>query len=54
MSDFFLQGGYGAYVWPAYLLSALALVGLTAWALTDWRRAKAELQRLDRSARPTP
>ena len=30
MSDFFLEGGYAAYVWPAYIVSLLALSLLAA------------------------
>jgi heme exporter protein D len=47
MSDFLSQGGYAAYVWPAYLISALALAALAAWTLMAYRKAKAELARLD-------
>ena len=30
---FFAMGGYAAYVWPAYVLSAVALiaVGIASW-----------------------
>lgn len=39
---------YGAYIWPAYAISAAALLGLTAWAVTAWRRAKAKLEALEK------
>jgi heme exporter protein D len=39
---------YGAYIWPAYGISAAALVGLTVWALAAYARAKAKLTQLER------
>ena len=43
----FDMGPYGAYIWPAYAISALALIGLTVWTVTAWRRAKAKLAALE-------
>ena len=43
----FDMGQYGAYIWPAYAISALALAGLTAWTVAAWRRAKAKLAALE-------
>jgi heme exporter protein D len=40
---------YGAYIWPAYIVSAVAIIGLTIWSLAAWRRAKAKLAALDPS-----
>ena len=37
MSAFFAQGGYGAYVWGAYGLTLILLVG-EAWQLRSPRR----------------
>lgn len=37
MNDFFHMGGYAAYVWPAYGVSALGLGGLT---FHIWRRGR--------------
>jgi heme exporter protein D len=37
MDGFFAMGGYAAYVWPAYALTAAVLVGLVA---SSWRRLK--------------
>lgn len=34
MSEFFAMGGYAAYVWPAYGISAIALITL---AVISWR-----------------
>jgi heme exporter protein D len=38
---------YGAYIWPAYAVSAAAIIGLTLWALAAWRRAKTKLAALE-------
>jgi len=44
----FDMGAYGAYIWPAYGVSALALIGATAWAVAAWRRAKTKLTELEK------
>ncbi len=38
---------YGAYVWPAYGISAVALIGITLWAVIALRRARAKLKALE-------
>lgn len=43
MEQFFNMGGYAAFVWPAYGLSAIALAGLAAF---NWRRGRRLRQRL--------
>jgi heme exporter protein D len=37
MSAYFAMGGYAAFVWPAYGLSALVMLGL---AVVAWRTLK--------------
>lgn len=44
MNGFFEMGGYGAYVWPAYAVSAAALIGLV---LLIWRRGRKLRKELD-------
>ena len=44
----FDMGQYGAYIWPAYAISAAALIGMTAWAVWAHARAKAKLKALER------
>jgi heme exporter protein CcmD len=44
----FNMGIYGAYIWPAYGVSALALIGVTVWTVAAWRRAKAKLAELEK------
>jgi heme exporter protein D len=39
---------YAAYIWPAYGLSAVALVGVTVWAVAAYHIAKAKLAALER------
>ena len=41
---------YGAYIWPAYGISALALGGFTLWSWLRWRRAKAKLAALEKKS----
>ena len=44
---FFAMGGYGAFIWPAYGIAALA-IGLLVWlSLRAHARAKAELARFE-------
>jgi heme exporter protein CcmD len=43
----FNMGEYGVYIWPAYGVSALALIGFTVWTLAAWQRAKAKLTALE-------
>ncbi len=40
MSEFFAMGGYASFVWPAYGLSALVLIGLTVVSLRGYRRSR--------------
>jgi heme exporter protein CcmD len=44
----FDMGSYGIYIWPAYGISALALIGATLWSIAAWGRAKAKLSRLEK------
>lgn len=47
MSQFFEMGGYAAFVWPAYAITAAVLVGLlivTIRRLAQNRRRVAELE----------
>jgi heme exporter protein CcmD len=50
----FDMGQYGAYIWPAYAVSALALGGFTIWTVAAWRSAKSKLAALEnpRAAQP--
>ena len=41
-------GPYSAFIWPAYAISAVALLGATAWTVLAWYKAKARLAALER------
>ena len=43
LSEFLNMGGYGGYVWPAYAVSAAAILGL---AFVIWRRGRRLRKRL--------
>ena len=47
MPDFDMSP-YGAFVWPAYAISAAALAGLVGWTLWRARRWRLEAARLER------
>ncbi|MGO9785298.1 MAG: heme exporter protein CcmD [Stellaceae bacterium] len=40
---FFDMGGYARFVWPAYAVAALVLLGLLVWTLSSYRRVQREL-----------
>jgi heme exporter protein D len=48
MSAFFAMGGYAAFVWPAYGISAAALVTMVWQSLAAWRAARKRLEALER------
>ncbi|MGA3305357.1 MAG: heme exporter protein CcmD [Stellaceae bacterium] len=43
MATFFAMGGYARFVWPAYAVAALVLLGLLFWSLARYRRIKIQL-----------
>lgn len=51
MSEFFAMGGYGAFVWPSYVVALAILLGLTAWSLRAHARVRAELKALEERTR---
>lgn len=46
------MGGYAAYVWPAFAIAALLMVGLFLASLRAARRNEALLEELRAKARP--
>ncbi len=52
--SFLAMGGYGAYVWPCYLLAAAVMVGLLVVSLRTARRRESELDRLQRLRQDRP
>lgn len=48
MADFISMGGYGAFVWPAYAVSAVVLVGLAVFIGARAWRARRRLAELEK------
>jgi heme exporter protein D len=46
LMTYFAMGGYGAYVWPAYGLTALAFVGMLGWTVATLKARRREEQGL--------
>lgn len=47
MAAFFAMGGYAAFVWPSYGVSAAALAAAVVLTLSAYRRARTALSLLD-------
>jgi heme exporter protein D len=47
MNDFLAMGGYGAFIWPAYGVSLVALIGIVWQSWAAWRVAKKKLDALE-------
>ncbi|MBI3453913.1 MAG: heme exporter protein CcmD [Rhodospirillales bacterium] len=47
MAEFVAMGGYAAYVWPSYALTAAVLIGLLWSSLRALRAREADLARED-------
>ena len=47
LATFFDMGGYGLYVWPAYALAAIVMVGLMAASLRALKAREASLRALE-------
>ncbi len=45
------MGGYGGYVWPAYVISVVVLAAVLIASLTAARRNEAELEALQQARR---
>lgn len=50
ISAFLAMGGYGQFVWPAYAVAAIVLVGLLVSSLVRLRREERALDRLSAAA----
>jgi len=50
MSDFFNMGGYAAYVWGAYGVAAVVLVGLVWQSVKNLRASERELAEAEKAS----
>ncbi len=50
ISAFLAMGGYGQFVWPAYAVAAVVLVGLLVSSLVRLQREERALDRLSAAA----
>jgi len=48
IADFLWMGGYGGFIWPAYGISAAALIAALVLTLSAYARAKAKLAMLEK------
>ncbi len=48
MADLISLGGYGVYVWPAYVISGVTLAALTVHIILRVRRARRRLADLEK------
>ena len=46
LAQFFDMGGYAVFVWPAYAVAAVALIGLLVQSLRDLRNREREVAAL--------
>ncbi len=49
IAGFLAMGGYAAFVWPAYGISAAGLIGALVLTLSAHKRARAKLAMLEKS-----
>jgi len=47
MSEFFQMGGYAVYVWPAYAITFVVLIGMIIFTVRAYRKAQNMLSKLD-------
>ena len=50
MAEFLAMGGYAAYVWPAWLVAAAVVLGITLDSARRLRSAERRLGRMERGA----
>ena len=47
MAEFFQMGGYAAYVWPAYIVTFVILIGMVVLTWRSYRKTQDLLSQLD-------
>ena len=53
MNDFFHMGGHGVYMWLAYLIATVIVVGILVQTITTMRQRERQLAELRRERRGT-
>ena len=48
IANFLAMGGYAGYVWPAYAIAAVVMIGLALATIRTLRRREAELAALEK------
>jgi len=51
LSDFFHMGGHGVYIWLAYLIATVIVVGILVQTITTMRQRERQLAELRRERR---
>ena len=51
MGEYFEMGGHGVYIWPAYIIAAVVIVGILAHTLHTMRQRERHLDLLRREWR---
>jgi heme exporter protein D len=51
-AQFLAMGGYAAFVWPAYAIAAVVMIGVLAQSLRALRAREAELAALGETSEP--
>lgn len=51
MSEFFYMGGHGVYIWPAYLIAAVIVVGILLQTILTMRQRERQLEELRQERR---
>lgn len=47
MAEFFHMGGYGAYVWPGFIVAFLVMTGMALQSWADLRQQKRKIKELE-------
>jgi len=52
MAEFFSMGGYGAYIWPSYAMTAIILAALLLASIRELKSTEAMFERLKAQVAP--
>ena len=52
MLQFLSLGGYAAYIWPSYILTAVMLIGLSWMIIRRNLKIKSQIKRLSEQTKP--